>query len=294
MDILIITVLIIAAVILFLVELFVIPGISLAGISALACILYANYYAFANLGMAGGFITLGISAIACIGSLIWFMRSKMLDKLALKKDIDSKVDRSAEDSVKVGDIKYKDISGPDGVPDGVISPEYDRVLLGGSLPHYMFGLTFNAAYKGWDFGLTLQGVGSQKSQISAAMIEGLRDNWLNFPTILDGNYWSPKNTDEQNATAKYPRLTRTNRDANFCMSDYWLYNGRYIRLKNLSVGYTLPKAWTTKACMNTVRLYVSGSDLFTISNAPKGWDPEVSTEGYPITTSLIFGVSINF
>ena len=91
MDILIITVLIIAAVILFLVELFVIPGISLAGISALACILYANYYAFANLGMA------------CIGSLIWFMRSKMLDKLALKKDIDSKVDRSAEKSVKVGD-----------------------------------------------------------------------------------------------------------------------------------------------------------------------------------------------
>ena len=102
MDILIITVLIIAAVILFLVELFVIPGISLAGISALVCIIYANYYAFANLGMAAGF-TLGISGVACIGSLVWFMRSKMLDKLALKKDIDSKVDRSAEDSVKVGD-----------------------------------------------------------------------------------------------------------------------------------------------------------------------------------------------
>ena len=61
MDILIITVLIIAAVILFLVELFVIPGISLAGISALVCIIYANYYAFANLGMAAGFITLGSS-----------------------------------------------------------------------------------------------------------------------------------------------------------------------------------------------------------------------------------------
>ena len=59
MDILIITVLIIAAVILFLVELFVIPGISLAGISALACILYANYYAFSNLGMAGGFRDIG-------------------------------------------------------------------------------------------------------------------------------------------------------------------------------------------------------------------------------------------
>lgn len=103
MDILIIAVLIIAAVILFLVELFVIPGISLAGISALVCIVYANFYAFANLGMAAGFITLGISTVACIGSLVWFMRSKMLDKLALKKDIDSTINRSAEKKIKVGD-----------------------------------------------------------------------------------------------------------------------------------------------------------------------------------------------
>lgn len=106
MDVLIISVLIIAAVILFLVELFVIPGISLAGISALVCVLYANYYAFANLGMTGGFIVLGISVITCIGSLVWFMRSKTLDKLALKKDIDSKIDRSAEDSIKVGDTGF--------------------------------------------------------------------------------------------------------------------------------------------------------------------------------------------
>ncbi len=217
----------------------------------------------------------------------------MSDGLFLtQEDVDNSP--KLNNSVKVGDIKYKDISGPDGVPDGIISPEYDRVLLGGSLPHLMFGLTFNAAYKGLDFGLTLQGVGNQKSQISAAMIEGLQDNWLNFPTILDGNYWSARNTDEQNAAVKYPRLTRTSRDANLCMSDYWLYNSRYIRLKNLSVGYTLPKAWTTKACMNSVRVYVSGSDLFTVSGAPKGWDPEVSVEGYPITTSLVFGVSINF
>ena len=86
-----------------LVELFVIPGISLAGISALVCIIYANYYAFANLGTGAGFITLIISGIACIGSLVWFMRSKTLDKLALKKDITSKIDRSAAEKVKVGD-----------------------------------------------------------------------------------------------------------------------------------------------------------------------------------------------
>ena len=99
MDVLIIIALIAAAVILFLVELFVIPGISLAGISALVCIIYANYYAFANLGTGAGFITLIISGIACIGSLVWFMRSKTLDKLALKKDIN----RSAAEKVKVGD-----------------------------------------------------------------------------------------------------------------------------------------------------------------------------------------------
>lgn len=104
MDVLIIIVLIIAAVILFLVELFIIPGISVAGIAALGCILFANYYAFANLGTGAGFITLVVSGIACIGSLVLFMRSKTLDKLALKKDITSKVDKSDADKVKVGDI----------------------------------------------------------------------------------------------------------------------------------------------------------------------------------------------
>lgn len=103
MDILIIAALIIAAVILFLVELFVIPGISIAGILAGGCIIFANYYAFAFMGTTAGVITLAISAVACIGSLVWFMRSKTLDKLALKKDITSKVDRSAEDRVKIGD-----------------------------------------------------------------------------------------------------------------------------------------------------------------------------------------------
>lgn len=103
MDILIIIVLIVAAVILFLVELFVIPGISIAGLLAGGCIIFANYYAFTYLGTTGGFITLGVTALACIGSLTLFMRSKTLDKIALKKNITSKVDRTAEDKVKVGD-----------------------------------------------------------------------------------------------------------------------------------------------------------------------------------------------
>ena len=104
MDILIIASLIIGAVILFLVELFVIPGISVAGFLAGGCIIFANYYDFAYMGTTAGVITLIISALACICSLVWFMRSKTLDKIALKKNITSKVDRSAEEKVKVGDI----------------------------------------------------------------------------------------------------------------------------------------------------------------------------------------------
>lgn len=104
MDIFIIAALIIAAVILFLVELFVIPGISIAGFLAGGCIIFANYYAFAHMGTMAGVITLIVTAIACIGALTWFMRSKTLDKIALKKDITSKVDRSAEERVKVGDV----------------------------------------------------------------------------------------------------------------------------------------------------------------------------------------------
>mgnify|MGYP000366461528 CR=1 FL=1 len=103
MDILIIASLIIGAVILFLVELFVIPGISVAGFLAGGCIIFANYYAFAYMGTTAGVITLIISALACIGSLVWFMRSKTLDRISLKTDIPGSVDRSAEQSVQVGD-----------------------------------------------------------------------------------------------------------------------------------------------------------------------------------------------
>ncbi|MDR0892801.1 MAG: NfeD family protein [Mediterranea sp.] len=108
MDVLIIAVLIIAAALLFLIELFIVPGISLAGIGALVCAVYANYYAFVHLGTTGGVVTLIISGIVCIGALVWFMRSKMLDRLALQKDVDWKVnpigtERASERRVKVGD-----------------------------------------------------------------------------------------------------------------------------------------------------------------------------------------------
>ena len=106
MDVLIIIGLIVAGILLFLIELFVIPGISLAGIGAVASLVYANYYAFVNMGESAGFLTLGASAVTCIGTLVLFMRSKTLEKIALKKSINSTIDNNAERSIAVGDTGH--------------------------------------------------------------------------------------------------------------------------------------------------------------------------------------------
>jgi TonB-linked SusC/RagA family outer membrane protein len=195
---------------------------------------------------------------------------------------------------KVGDVKYKDISGPDGTPDGKISPEYDRQLLGGSLPRYLYGANLKLDYKNFDFSVVVQGVGYQNTRIGGLMITPLVANWGHMPKLIDGTSWSKYNTDEQNLAAKYPRLTYTNQGSNYAMSDYWLINGGYLRLKNITLGFNLPQNLTQKIHLQRVRIYGSASDIFTIDNFPKGWDPEVAQSGYPITSSYIFGLSVTF
>lgn len=195
---------------------------------------------------------------------------------------------------KVGDVKYKDISGPDGVPDGIINSTYDRVLLGGSLPRYVYGGNVKLDYKNFDFSMVFQGVGQAKTRLGGLMMQPLFNNWGHIPALLDGTSWSKYNTDEQNLKAKYPRLTENNKGANYTMSDFWLINGAYFRMKNITLGYSIPDRWIEKANLQKVRVYASASDLFSIDNFPKGWDPEVAETGYPITTSFVFGLSVTF
>lgn len=203
------------------------------------------------------------------------------------------VDNSAtyNSNVKVGDIRYKDISGPDGVPDGKINSD-DKVPLGNSLPRWQYGGTINLGWKGLDFSMAFQGIGRRTCYLANEMVQPIRDNYGNIPAIIDGKYWSPFNTDEQNRSAKYPRLSNTGKSNNYQTSDFWLFNGGYFRLKNVTLGYTLPKRWTQKIRMNNVRLYVSASDLFCISDYPKGWDPEMGVSAYPITTSVLVGLTL--
>ncbi len=103
MDILIIVSLIIAGLVLFIIEVFLLPGISIAGFVSAACLLYANYFAFDALGIVPGCITLAITAIGVIAITIWFMRSKTVDKLSLKKSIDYRPEPLKGLDLKIGD-----------------------------------------------------------------------------------------------------------------------------------------------------------------------------------------------
>jgi TonB-linked SusC/RagA family outer membrane protein len=246
-----------------------------------------------KMGDLGGTQFIGSSQVKFKGSEFNEWYGYLSDGLFLSQE---DVDNSAKlnSNVTVGDVKFLDISGPDGKPDGLISSEYDRVLLGGSLPRFMFGGIITGDYKDLDISIAFQGVGKQNVRITSGMATAMPGNWGNIPAILDGNYWSSFNTEEENAKARYPRLTYVNGSSNLSMSDYWMFNGRYFRMKNLTFGYTLPATLTQKVNISRLRFYVSGNDLFCLSKYPTGWDPERGDSSYPITTSLLFGININF
>ena len=195
--------------------------------------------------------------------------------------------------VRPGDVKYQDLGGTDGVPDGKINPEFDRVPLGGSLPRYTYGGNISLNYKGFDAYLMFQGIGKQTSQLSVDMVYQTAA-WHTFPDFVDGNYYSEYNTPVQNSKARYPRLSQLAYDGNnYKMSDFWLFDGSYFRLKNVTLGYTLADKWSKSLKLSNVRFYASVSDLFSRDNYPKGWDPEAGLTAY-IARSWNFGLQVKF
>ncbi len=198
-------------------------------------------------------------------------------------------------AVKPGDVKFLDISGPEGVPDGIISADYDRVPLGGSLPRFQFGCDFDLRYKNFDFSLVLQGIGKQNVSINKEIWPLRERGWYNAPKEYDGNYWSVYNSEEDNLNAKYPRLSDIAENQNFrTMSDAWLISGAYLRIKNIGLGYSLPQFIAKKIDAQQIRIFLNISDLYSFNNYIKGYDVEVVSSNYPITSTFLFGVNLKF
>ncbi|OQP66295.1 SusC/RagA family protein [Niastella vici] len=195
-------------------------------------------------------------------------------------------------NAKPGDLKFVDVSGNGKIDDS------DRVVRKGAFPNFTWGFSFNASYKNFDLNIFVQGVQGNKifnGLKYLAMQAGV--NGQNYNMLNDvKNAWTP---DNPNATI--PRLSLSDANGNFSTaSDWYLDNGSYARVKNVTLGYTLPGKLTSKAKINSLRLYVTGNNLITITKY-KGLDPEVGmsnggidTGRYPQARSIFAGVNVNF
>ncbi|MGZ3853208.1 MAG: SusC/RagA family TonB-linked outer membrane protein, partial [Flavisolibacter sp.] len=203
----------------------------------------------------------------------------------------------------LGDNMFKDVNG-----DGKITFPEDAVYLGTSDPRITYSFNGGLEWSGFDFNFIFQGVAKRTIirdgnwRIPAAVVfqaqnDAFRNEW-----------WTPNRTD-----AWLPRISSTGtiNNYNYYPSDWVAENGAYLRLKNLVIGYTLPKSITQRARIEKLRFYFSGSDLWEITHIHDGWDPEASTNvantgdannnnqstfsaRYPFYRYLTFGVNLTF
>lgn len=196
--------------------------------------------------------------------------------------------------LRPGDTKRLDLNGDykitaDGVEDS------DLQYLGDANPHFVFGFTVGGSWKGIDFNALFQGVGKQYIMRSGWMAYPFYAQYTNQNPNFLGKTWTEDNTD-----AKYPRLTTYANRAhwNYENNDFMLQNSRYIRLKSLVVGYTLPQKWTRKAKLEKVRVFFSGNDLWEATSIKDGFDPEMgevsNNSGYPFSRTWSFGLNVGF
>ncbi|QNK63454.1 TonB-dependent receptor [Pedobacter sp. PAMC26386] len=202
---------------------------------------------------------------------------------------------------KPGDIRYKDISGPNGVPDGKVDPAYDRTYLGSSIPKYNYGINIGLNYKNFDLAIVGQGV---------AKVSGILNDYAGYAFYNNGsiqqymadNHWSANNPDPN---AKYPRLEVISNSGtpNTLPSSFYLLNASYFKIRSIQLGYSLPSSLFAKSGIKGIRINVSSQNPLSFNKYPKGWDPETNTEDnkvtkvrgnyYPILTNYTLGINVN-
>lgn len=198
-------------------------------------------------------------------------------------------------NAKAGDIRYKDISGPDGKPDGVVDSKYDRTYLGSRIPKYTYGVSLGADYKGFDFSILFQGVSG---------VDGMLNDYAGFAFRSDkGNVqrWQADGAFDPENPTRYPRYPRLEvlsnvETPNIVTSSFWVRNASYLRIKTMQLGYTIPKNVLSKVKLGSARIYFQAENPVTWHDFPEGWDPEISTGGvyYPILKTFTFGLNLKF
>jgi TonB-linked SusC/RagA family outer membrane protein len=192
----------------------------------------------------------------------------------------------------LGDIMYEDVNG-----DGKISSD-DYVKIGhASRPEMMFALNLSGSWKGFDLSLQFQGAAMVKKMLGSGTSDfsPLTRPWYggsdNSPLYLVEDSWRPDNTN-----ARYPRLSTLSCSNNAYISSWWMVNGSYLRLKNASLGYTVPTKFTKKVGISNLRVYASGYNLLTWT-AFKYLDPELADYAwtyYPQQRTFTFGLDLSF
>ncbi|WP_370723837.1 TonB-dependent receptor [Fibrella aquatica] len=196
-----------------------------------------------------------------------------------------------------GDLRFVDTNG-----DGVINPS-DKVKLGHFLPKFTYGTNFSARWKGLDLTLFIQGVeGNQIYSTVKYNLEGMTRLFNAGAAVLDRWTTEGQVTDVPRAVAGDPNL-------NARASNRFVESGAYVRLKNLTVGYALPSNWLTpfgSSFISKARVYVSTTNLLTLTGYKSGYDPEIGSFGgasltngidygqYPQARTIMAGLQIGF
>ena len=208
-----------------------------------------------------------------------------------------------------GDIKFKDLNndGAINAGDRTLNDHGDLKRIGNTTPRFSYGFKLGAEYLGFDFQAFFQGIWSQDwwpSKDNGFFWGPFARQYENFvPESIESNSWTPENPD-----AYFPRLAvYAANDSGYdgsqlgVNSDKYLQDVGYIRLKNVTLGYTIPQKWSSKVKLDKVRVYATGSNLLTFSklyknNPDRTIDPEQLGNGnaYPFSKTFVFGVDINF
>ncbi|WP_319501290.1 TonB-dependent receptor [uncultured Draconibacterium sp.] len=218
-----------------------------------------------------------------------------------KSDLtDDNVPKQASSELAEGSLKFRDQPDEDGNYDGVIDVN-DRVVIGSEAPRYNFSFLTGMKYKGIGLDVILQGVGKRDGYVrrtGQSYGDHLYEWESDFYLPADHQIFTVHNYDqvglEPNTNAKYPAIGSDN--GNF--SDFWIQSRAYLRVKNVTLSYTLPKSVTENLKFKNIRFYVSGENLYTFTSFIKGFDPEISSGRgywqYPNISKVVGGVNLTF